>query len=117
MMNLSFAVFQIMKPEEKRPMGIEVHVQGRVESGHLADFYEAVKKYQEYAKSHGYTVAKVLFGLSGQMNTVRLVYQYDDLNGYESHEVRTLTDRDYAEIAQQMRFVDGSSRYEIYRVL
>ncbi len=98
-------------------MGIEVHVQGRVESGHLADFYEAVKKYQEYAKSHGYTVAKVLFGLSGQMNTVRLVYQYDDLNGYESHEVRTLTDRDYAEIAQQMRFVDGSSRYEIYRVL
>ena len=98
-------------------MPIEVHVMGRVASGRLADFHEAVKRYQEYAHVHGYAVAKVLFGLAGEMNTVRLVYQYEDLNGYESHEVRTLTDRTYAEIAQQMGFVDGSLRYEIYRVL
>ncbi len=98
-------------------MSIEVHVTGRVASGHLADFYEAAKRYQEYAETHGYAVAKVLFGLAGEMNTIRLIYQYEDLNGYESHEVRTLTDRAYAEIAQQMAFVDESLRYEIYRIV
>ncbi len=98
-------------------MPIEVHVQGRVKVGHLADFYDAVKTYQEYAKSQGYRLPKVLFGLSGDMNTVRLVYHYEDLNAYESHEVRTLTDRTYAEIAEQMGFVDGSLHYAVYRIL
>lgn len=98
-------------------MAVEVHVSGRVEPGRLADFNEAVKRYQDYARSHGYAVAKVLFGLAGAMNTVRLVYSYDDLNGYEAHEVRTLTDRAYAEIAQQMVLVAGSVHYEVYRLL
>ena len=80
-------------------MSVEIHVMGRVASGRLADFYEAVNRYREYAQSHGYAVATVLFGLAGEMNTVRLVYHYEDLNAYESHEVRTLTDRAYAEIA------------------
>ena len=96
-------------------MAIEVHVHARVESGGLADFNEAVRRYQEYASDHGYAVARVLFGLAGEMNTVRLVYHYDDLNGYEAHEARTLTDRDYAQVASQMRLVDGSVRYEVYR--
>lgn len=96
-------------------MAIEVHVTARVESGGLADFTEAVQRYQAYARDHGYAVARVLFGLAGEMNTVRLVYQYDDLNSYDAHEVRTLTDRGYAEVAQQMRLVDGSVRYEVYR--
>jgi quinol monooxygenase YgiN len=96
-------------------MTIEVHVQARVESGGLADFNEAVRRYQDYARSHGYAVARVLFGLAGKMNTVRLVYTYEDLSAYEAHEVQTLTDRGYAEVAQQMRLVDGSVRYEVYR--
>ncbi len=49
------------------------------------------------------------------MNTIRLIYTYEDLNGYEDHETRTLTDREYAEVGQQMGFVVGSVRYEIYR--
>ncbi len=98
-------------------MAIEVHVHGRVEPGQLAGFNEAVKRYQEYAESHGYAVPKVLFGLAGEMNTVRFVYSYEDLNAYEAHEVRTLTDRSYAEIAQQMGLVAGSVHYEVYREL
>lgn len=98
-------------------MAIEVHVQGRVESGRLADFHDTVKRYQEYAQTHGYGVAKVLFGLAGEMNTVRLVYHFQDLNAYEAHEVRTLTDREYANLAQQMGFVDGSLHYAVYRVV
>ena len=57
----------------------------------------------------------MLFGLGGKMNTIRLIYTYEDLNGYEEHETRTLTDRQYVEAGQQLGFVDGSVRYEIYR--
>ncbi len=98
-------------------MAIEVHVRGRIESGRLADFHDAVKRYQEYADANGYAVARVLLGLAGPMNSVRLVYHYPDLNAYAAHEVRTLTDREYAEIAQQMGFVDGSLHYEIFHVV
>ena len=96
-------------------MSIEVHVQGQIEPGRLADFREAVERYRAYAHEHGYAEPEVLFGLSGKMNTIRLIYTYEDLNGYEDHETRTLTDRDYAEVGQQLGFVDGSVRYEVYR--
>ena len=96
-------------------MAIEVHVQGQIEPGRLANFRQAVEHYRTYAHEHGYAEPKVLFGLSGKMNTIRLVYTYEDLNGYEEHEIRTLTDQEYAEMGQQLGFVNGSLRYEIYR--
>ena len=98
-------------------MAIEVHVHGRVESGRLADFHDAVKRHQAYAEAHGYALAHVLLGLAGPMNSVRLVYHYPDLNAYAAHEVRTLTDREYAEIAQQMGLIDGSVHYEIFHAV
>ncbi|MDA8394959.1 MAG: hypothetical protein M0T72_06910 [Candidatus Dormibacteraeota bacterium] len=49
------------------------------------------------------------------MNTICLVYTYDDLNGYADHEPRTLTDHAYAKAGQQMGFIDSSLRHEIYR--
>jgi len=49
------------------------------------------------------------------MNAIRLVYTYEDLNGYQDHETRTLTERNYAKAGQRLGFVDGSVRYEIYR--
>ena len=48
------------------------------------------------------------------MNTNRLVHTYEDLNGYEECKSRTLTDRDYVEVGQQLGFVDGSVQYEIF---
>ena len=96
-------------------MAVEVHVQGQIEPGRLADFLEAVEHYRTYAHEHGYAEPVVLFGLSGKMNTIRLVYAYEDLNRYEEHETRTLTDREYAEAGQQLGFVAGSVHYEVYR--
>ncbi len=96
-------------------MAVEIHVQGQIGPGRLADFREVVKRYRDCAHEHGYAEPQVLFGLSGKMNTVRLVYTYEDLNGYEEHETRTLTDREYAEVGQQLGFVNGSVRYEVYR--
>jgi hypothetical protein len=98
-------------------VAVEVHVEGRVELGRMPDFAEAVKRYCAYADSNGYAVPQILLGLSGQMNTVRLVYRYDDLSQYDEHEFRAMTDREYGETAAAMNFTDGTLTYAIYRQL
>ena len=98
-------------------MAVEVHVEGRVAAGRLPDFVEGVKRYSEYAAAHGYAQPKVLLGLSGDMNTVRLVYTYPELGAYEEHEARAATDREYGQVAMGMALVEGTIRYSIYRVL
>jgi hypothetical protein len=95
-------------------MAIEVHVQGRVVSGKLPYFAAAVERYKEYAAANGYAVPQVLLGLSGEMNTIRLVYRYDDPAEYQKHEVKALRDGEYGRIAAEMSLVDGTARYEIY---
>jgi hypothetical protein len=96
-------------------MGSEVHVQGRVAVGRMADFVEAVRRYTAYEAEHDYVQPKVLQGLSGPMNTVCLVYRYEELAGYERHEARAAEDREYARVASEMPFVDGTLSYSIYR--
>jgi hypothetical protein len=98
-------------------MTVEVHVEGRVVSGHLPDFAAAVELYQAYAAANGYAVPHVLLGLSGPMNTVRLVYRYDDLSQYDEHEFKAMTDRRYGEIAGAMGFAEGTISYTVYRRL
>lgn len=98
-------------------MSVEVHVEGRVSDGHLPDFVEAVKQYSEYATANGYAAPRVLLGLSGPMNTVRLVYQFDELSQYEQHEFRVMKDREYGKIAGAMGFAEGTLTYTVYRQL
>lgn len=96
-------------------MSVEVHVEGQVSYGGLPDFRRAVERYKQYAESHGYAVPQVLLGLSGKMNTARLVYRYENLSQYAEHETRTLEDREYGKIAGEMGFADGTISYAIYQ--
>jgi hypothetical protein len=98
-------------------VAVEVHVEGRVASGRLPDFTEAAERYKAYAAANGYAVPHVLLGLSGPMNTVRLVYRYDELSRYDEHEFKAMTDREYGQIAGAMGFVDGTLSYAVYRQL
>jgi hypothetical protein len=98
-------------------MAVEVHVEGRVTAGYLPDFAEAVEQYRAYAGANGYAVPQVLLGISGAMNTIRLVYRYDELSRYEEHELRAMTDREYGKLAGAMGFAEGTLAYTIYRVL
>jgi hypothetical protein len=98
-------------------MPVEVHVEGQISYGRLADFREAVDAYCAYAEENGFGVPRVLQGLSGPMNTVRLVYRYDDLAAYERHEARTAEDREYALVASAMPFAEGTITYAIYRTM
>ena len=96
-------------------MSVEVHVEGRVLAGLMPRFAEAVEQYKGYARTHDYAVPKVLMGLSGEMNTVRLVYRFGSATEYEEQEVRTLRDEAYGAIAGQMGFAEGTLRYSVYR--
>jgi hypothetical protein len=98
-------------------MAVEVHVEGQIAYGRLADFMEAVAVYSDYARANGYAAPRVLQGLSGPMNLVRLVYEFEDLAAYEAHEARTGQDREYAHVASAMPFIEGTIAYTIYRVV
>jgi hypothetical protein len=98
-------------------MAVEVHVDGRVAQGKLTLFAEGLERYLGYARDHGYTQPRVLQGLSGPMNSIRLVYEYEDLIAYEDHEARTLLDVDYAAAASAMGFVDGTMTYSLFRAV
>ncbi len=96
-------------------MTVEIHVDGRVTQGRLIAFAEGLERYLAYARDHGYAVPRALQGLSGPMNSIRLVYRYEDLAAYEEHEARTLGDPGYAEAASGMEFVDGTLTYSVFR--
>ena len=98
-------------------MAVEVHVEGRIIAGKLPEFVEAVQRYSAFAREHGYAVPRVLQGLSGPMNTVRLVYTYPDLSVYERDEARTASDREYGAVAMGMPFAEGTLTYAIYRAI
>ena len=98
-------------------MTVEVHVDGRVAQGRLTTFADGLKGYLGYARDHGYTVPRVLQGVSGPMNSIRLVYTYDDLASYEEHEARTLQDAGYAAAASAMELVEGTITYSLFRMV
>jgi hypothetical protein len=96
---------------------IEVHVEGRIETGHLHEFVTGVERYRRYLRSNGYVVPEVLHGLSGQMNAILLIFRYDDVTAYEQHQASSMSDPAYAEAAGAMRFVDGTLHYRLYHPL
>jgi hypothetical protein len=96
-------------------MSVEVHVEGQVRYGGLPDFTIALEHYRDYAVANGYTVPEARLGLSGKMNTVRLVYRYDDPSEYAEQESRTLHDREYGKVADELGFTDDSVSYTIYQ--
>jgi hypothetical protein len=62
----------------------------------------------------GHASCRVLRALSGDVNTLRLVFAYPDLNSFETEEVRDALDPEYGRVASAMQFVEGTLAYEIY---
>ncbi len=96
-------------------MSVSVHVRGEIEYGRLHEFLQAVERYKEYRKRRGYVVPQVSLGLSGPMNTVLMIYVYEDMKAYEEEEVSTAGDREYARIASQMPYLEGTIHYELFK--
>ena len=96
-------------------MPVEVHVTGRVVLGRFAEFVTAAETWSKFRSERGDADCRILQALSGEMNTVRLVFGYSDLNSYEREEARNSVDPEYGRIAGAMPFVADSLTYEIYR--
>lgn len=96
-------------------MAVEVHVVGRVELGRFADFLAAAERWRAFRRERGAADCRILQALSGEMNVVRLVFSYPDLNTYELEEGRDASDPEYARVAGEMPFVEGTLAYELYR--
>lgn len=96
-------------------MAVEVHVTGRIEAGRFAEFADAVARWMAHRDAKGHARARVLQGLSGEMNHVRLVFEYSDLSAYEREEAGDSLDPEYSAVASAMPFVEGTITYAIYR--
>ncbi len=96
-------------------MGVEVHVAGRVQIGRFAEFVEAAERWRKFRAGRGRASCRILHALSGEMNAVRLVFAYPDLNAYEREEASDAADPEYAAVAGAMPFVESTLTYEIYR--
>jgi hypothetical protein len=97
-------------------MPVEVHVAGRVEAGRFAEFVAAAGRWSQYRVRAGYVEPRLLQGLSGEMNSVVLSFEYPDLGAYEREEERVLTDEEYVRLATAMPFA-GPLHYSIFREL
>jgi hypothetical protein len=96
-------------------VSVEVHVIGRVQVGRYGEFIEAAERWQEFRSGRGRAACRILHSLAGEMNAVRFVFAYPDLNTYEREESEDSADPEYARVAGAMPFVDGTLTYEIYR--
>jgi hypothetical protein len=95
-------------------VAVEVHVVGRVALGRFGDFLTAAEPWLEYRASRGHAPCRILQALSGEMNTVRMIFAYPDLNTYEREEAEDAVDAEYGRLAGAMPFVEGTLAYEIY---
>ncbi len=96
-------------------MPVEVHVAGRIATGRLAEFLEACGPWLAFRQQRGRAPARVLQGLSGPMNSVVLVFAYEDLAAYEREEAEDAADPEYARLASAMPF-EGPIVYRLYRI-
>ena len=91
-----------------------MHVVGRIELGRFGEFVAAAQPWLEYRASKGHAPCRILQALSGEMNAVRMVFTYPDLNAYEREEAEDSVDPEYGRIAGAMPFLEGTLAYEIY---
>src|SRR5690349_393830 len=97
-------------------MSVELHVTGRIARGRFAESTAAMRAWIAYRRAKGWSVPRVLHSLSGEMNTVRMVFVYPDTTTLEVQAAAEAADSDYARMALAMPF-DGPVDESIFRVM
>ncbi len=91
-------------------------VKGVIEYGRLPEFTKAVEPFVEYRLRRGWAVPEVLNALSGPMNTVLMIFRYENMAAWEAECEAERTDAEYARIATQLPYAAGSIAYELYQL-
>ena len=97
-------------------MSVELHITGRIERGRFAEFSEALAEWVCYREARGWALPRVLHALSGEMNTVLMVFAYPDLGTMERQAAAEASDVAYARIAMAMPF-EGPIDETIFRFM
>jgi len=90
-------------------------VKGTIEYGRLPEFSRSVGGFVEYRRQRGWAVPEVLHGLAGPMNTVLMVFRYNNLSDWETECAAEREDAEYARIASKLPYTEGSLAYELYQ--
>ncbi len=96
-------------------MALELHVRGEITYGQFAHFIEAAQVWRVYRAERGWVVPRILFGLSGPMNLVLMIFEYPDATRLEAEEAAAAADPQYAKIAGNLGFREPSVVHEVYR--
>jgi hypothetical protein len=99
----------------KFAMACVLTVKGTIQYGGLKEFADQVGRFVQYRQQKGWAVPEVLYGLSGPMNTVLMVFRYEDLREFEREMKDERSNADYGTIASRMPYVPGSIGYELYQ--
>ena len=97
-------------------MSVELHVTGRIERGRFAEFSHSLTEWVAYREARGWARPRILQALSGEMNTVRMVFGYPDMAALEHQAAAEAEDAEYARIAMAMPF-EGPIDEAIYRLM
>ncbi len=89
--------------------------QGTVQYGRLKEFAEAVGSFIEYRRKQNWALPEVLYGLAGAMNTVLMIFRYDNLDAWDREAKAERQDADYGRIASRLPYAEPSIHYERYQ--
>ena len=90
-------------------------VKGTIAHGRLHEFAKTVDAFVGYRKQRGWAVPEVLHGLAGPMNTVLMIFRYEQLSDWERECTAEREDAEYGHIASTLPYVAGSIEYELYQ--
>jgi hypothetical protein len=96
-------------------MSIHLHVTGTVRYGALAAYQQGAHRFVEYRQQKGYCVPRIFIGLSGGMNTVLMVFDYESAAAWEREEAAVNSDAEYGRIASEMPYLEGSIHYALFQ--
>lgn len=90
-------------------------VKGTIEHGRLREFNQTVEPFIDYRREQGMAVPQVLHGISGPMNTVCLIFRYENLARLDEEIRAERNDPRYGELASKMPYAADSIVYELYQ--
>jgi hypothetical protein len=94
---------------------MRLHVWGTIRYAELHRFVPAVGRFCDFRRQKGRAVPRVFVTLASGMNTVLMVFDYPNAADWEKKEAAVGADIEYARVASEMPYVEGSIESELFQ--